>query len=426
MAADINQLMTSDGGAVHWIDPWHGHPKPCSRLAGLGGTGIAADPALVFETDGLVFTEGEVVLSITVFGFDGITSFMFLDLANYTTLVRNPSIRLQLQPFALVSGNAAQTAELRFTAYSGIGYQLAGFIHGNHPVTADAIEIVSSAAFYVARADPTPAVDVIQALVGKAEIEPRTTSQIYDWSAPEFDQIQSQPFSACQLLEPAFAHCKTRLFGDREMATEAHWPEAFVMRAAQVYADLSASRRVIGFNAAAGAIWRYLLAERHEIVLAERGHEPEQCYNLGEARAALLAGSDIVATARNCLQYTVLGENLPEGLRGRFDMSWWIVENLDDWRASKIGLANMVDSLAIGGLGIAVFPVAFNSVRRAGALCAKSDLPRILIELISCGLRIVQVRLSAERDRLEPATAMFGLIFQQSAPAGQGAISEQE
>ena len=395
----------------HKIAPWGTAPKMRSRLTGLGGTEAAKDSACVFETAPMAFEEGWVTISIEIAGFSGDLSIMFIDLTNSAIFEGSPRTRLQLIPVELHPGlEDVQRYQVKFTAYTNVVYRLSGYIHGDALIRAERLSIASDRPFTI----PLYTKDSVPPQKCRRENLPRpdikTTGRLYDLSMPDFEQLHSQPMTTNQLSHPAFARLQDDLFSNNASPAWTQWPEIFVMRAMETFGSLDKHGQGIGFDAAKGTLWSALLEKGHTVMLAERTFDPAVCFDLGELREELTARRPVARKASASFHHSLIGEALPPEYCGKFDFAWWIAETANDRRFALRGLLNVAESLNENGLGVAVLPVHFSQVSLLGSVSTKIDLPRILIDTLSLGHQIVQVRLPPVSKDVTGAVG-FGFIL---------------
>lgn len=404
------------------IAPWGAAPTMQSRLRGLGGTEPAREPACVFETALLIFEPGQVTVSIEIVGFSGSVAIMFIDLTNSSVIEGSPNTRLQLKPVELHSDRGhVQRYEIDFTAYSHIAYRLGGYIHGDSLLQADGLVIKSNRPFTHHRhsASSSPS-QMRPRKCGLVRRDTKETARLYDLTVPDFERIHSQPITPQQLSHPAFLRLQADLFNNNKGAAWRQWPEIFAARAMEIF-GVENPAQGIGFDVAEGELWKVLLENGHSITLSERTFDPAACIDLGEARKKLMTRSSAALMADALFHYSLIGEALPPGYCKKFDFAWWIVEAADDWRSVVRGILNVADSLNEKAVGVAVFPIHFGDTSLPGAISAKLDLPRILIDILSLGHKIVQVRLPAMTETMHDPVH-FGLILKGDATERSEAI----
>lgn len=374
------------------VSPWGGAPGRQSRLGGLGGTEAAQEPSCVFETGLLTFKDGAVRLIIEISGFSGEIAIMFLRLSNSSVIEGSSKATLQLMPVELhPDREAVQRYEVMFEASSQIAYQLGGYIHGNVPLRAERLTIAADRPYSVPAAWQHREAVSTAKKSSENRFAIRDTGRLYDVAHPNFEEVFSQPATTAQFSHPAYAQICAELFGTDEELSAAHWPEAFVLRALECF-GIEAHAHGVGFDAARGRVWHTLLNRRHPILLAERTFDPAACVDLGAARKAFVAQYPVARQAGASFHHSVIGEALPPEYCHQFDFAWWISETAQDCDRVTRGIANVAASLRGEGVGVAVFPLHFGENAPPGVANAEFDLPRILIDLLSLGYRIVQVR----------------------------------
>ena len=410
MACDNSHPATPDVPA-YFIDPWGGAPNMKSRITGLGGSKQSLDPACVFKTAGLRFEPGQVKLFLEVLGFSGGTAFMFLDLTNASIAVGSPPVRLQLTPVELQPGSPKmQFYQMEFWAHSQISYQLAGYIHGDVPLTAESITITCDHPFSAVNLGVTEKAASKKEIGGAKQAVLERATRICDLIEPDFRQMHSQPSTADQLSDPDFLRWQASLFGSAQISARACWPEAYVMRVAETYGILDRSFKAIGFDAADGKIWTHLLKRGQSVLLADRVVDPAACIDLGAVRDELSGSRSSFFRANPLFDYTVIDEDLPKGYRNEFHFAWWVTNWVDNWSEALRGILKLADSLSDHGLAVAVFPIHFNDSEQEGSVSAKTELPRILIDVLSFGHQLVQVRLMPETRGIKGVVSM-GIIL---------------
>lgn len=405
MVSLIDQTMPTE--RRHEIEPWGARPGTKSRLSGVGGELPLNDASCVFETAGLSFEEGDVTLRVEVEGFSGEFAFMFLNLTNASVVGGSPQTRLQLTPMELhPEATNVQHCVLSFKAYRHIRYQLSGHIHGDNALSAARITIVTDQDFTVAE-EWQPEL----AAISRSSTVPYVagTRRLYDLVPANFEQLHSQPFTPGQLLHPAFVRLQEELYGHSGSPSALHWPEIFALRALETFGN-STPATAIGFDPGQGALCTHFLKRGCSVIYAERSFDPGECVDLGARRSEILAHLRAGHEEMGGFHHVLIGDALPPEFCGNFDFAWWIGRAGKDVDSVSRGILNIAGSIKPGGVGVAVFPMFFGGEGPEGALSANRDLPRIVIDLLSFGHRIVQVRFPPAGMAV-PGLVDFGLVI---------------
>lgn len=403
----------STAAAQHKLDcfsiaPW-ASPDIASRIAGLGGANASDDPACVFQTGPMMFPAGRVSLTVTMEGYCGDFAAMLLVLFNGAAVPGSPQVRMQLSVAELKpEQDTPHTFSVNFVADDQIAYQLGGYIHGDGDARARRLSICSDR-------EPrrlSPVLPIAPRLLSRQESEAggggcQQRGQLFNPAPPEFEQVYSQPSTPAQLAHPAFVRlCAELSLAPSGLDNTGSWPEIFALRALELFDRLWPSRS-IGFDANGSPLCPALLRQGGTVVVADRTFNPEANVDIGERRKSATARHPDMSNAGQRFQYTLIGEALPPSYCGLFDFAWWVTRDLTDWRSVLRGALNVAESLDDKGVGIAVFPLDFTPGYQNGPGCAEADLPKIIIELLSLGHRVVQARLPGPSARI----TYFGLII---------------
>lgn len=406
---------TQSGADVHGdvryvVDPWGRYPGARSRVDGLGGKRRVEDASAVFETAQLIFDEdARVHIAVELSGFRGDFAFMFLNLTNASVVEGSPELRLQLLPVEVHADRGErQRYEIEFDAHRQIAYRLSGHIHGTDPLHADGITISTSRP-HLALKPKKRRTDVLgKAVAAPDETVVRGTPRIYDEAEPSFERLRSQPMTRGQFSQPSFVRLRSELsaFGTGRDADL--WPEAFAIRVAEAF-KLRPDCSAIGFDAAGGRLWKWLLRFRARVLLSERTFDGESITDMGSLRADLLGQGMPADVADHALHLSVIGDALPPEYCGRFDFSWWITAAEGDWRSVARGALNVAESLNATGVGVASFPIAYGQSASEKVLAAERDLPRLILELLSAGHQIMQICMPLHRG--DSGVTQFAFII---------------
>jgi len=398
------------------VDPWSAAPNNVSRLSGLNGSEKNKDPAWVFETDSLLFEPGPVSLTVKVDGFGDTFSFMFLELTNQALPPGSPGIRLQIVPMELHPGrDQSQHCEIAFTAHKGIAYKLSGHIHGDNPLHARSLTVYASQPAI----PQSPGIEhpgrASGAFSQKSGVV-RETGRIFDLTLPNFEKPYSQAMTAEQLKHPAFKRLQTEIFGNEgDMQTE-YWPEVFALRVLEVFGSISDTCQSIGFDADDDQLWSTLLARKKSVIITNDKFDPSAIADLGQIRRDILSYHDISSEEENLFHYTMIGEALPPEYCKMFAFSWWIKRSSATWQTALRGLLNVAESLKPGGVGVAIFPIHYDYDEQPGIVSFRNGLPRIIIDAMSLGHRIVQARLTVPTTHEAVISTYFAIIVHNPVP----------
>lgn len=357
----------------------------------------------------MLFEAGPVTLTIEVSGFSGSFAYMFVELANHSIAKGSPRTRLQLVPMELhPDREGVQRCELEFTAYRHIAYKVSGHIHGDNPIKASGLKVVTSKA-----AAPLYHVDRTRGALSTRPLDTanvRETGRIFDLTGPQFDQPYSQAMTTGQLRHPAFLRLQAELFSDDGRSTLETWPEVFILRILETFGKAYDKQAAIGFDAMDGTLWIALLARGHQILVVERSYDPATMVDLGAIRQDLLGNRSVRLDDDSLFHHSLIGEALPPEYCREFDVAWWITRNAEDRRSVLRGLLNVAESLDTDGVGVAIFPIHYKEHDVPGAVSFKFDLPRILIDVISLGYKLVQVRLTPLAVQQTATVTYFAIV----------------
>lgn len=392
------------------LDPFADMAGCASRLQGLGQDSGAGTSACVFQTAALHFPTGPVTLTVKIEGFEDQLAIMFLSLTNCAAVPGSTPIRLQLVAVELHSElETTQQYQVTFDADDAIAYQLSGHIHGETPLSATRLAVSANTRPIA----PDLALWAMRSIAVAPDLDgvetERTAPRIYNEGAPSLEQLFSQPCTPEQVAHPMFSPLAERLHASPDRASAAHWPEVFAYRVFETMR--TAKGRAIGFDAAIPGLWKSLLADGWNVVVADRTFDPNESVDLAQLRAEVLAHHRLGRKLSERLQLTAMGEALPPDYCEQFDFAWWITRKHSDWQSITRGITNVAKSMSDGGVGVAVFPIAFGTDLPTEMISVERDLPRILIELISLGFAVVQVRMPSA-GVLHKASGFFGLIVQ--------------
>lgn len=414
--AVANAQSGSDASAdsLYLVDPWGRYPGARSRINGLGGKRRVEDASAVFETATLIFGEdAKVKIVVELSGFRGDFTFMFLNLTNASVVEGSPELRLQMLPVELHADRGElQRYEVEFDAHRQIAYRLSGHIHGSDPLRADAITIFTSQPHLALKPKKRRSDVPRKAVASPDEAVVRGTPRIYDEAEPSFERLRSQPMTRSQLSQPSFLRLRNELLAFGAGPDADLWPEAFAIRVAEAF-KLRAGGSAIGFDAAGGRLWKWLLRSRARVLLSERTFDGESIADMGGLRADLLGQAMCANVAEDALHLSVIGEALPPEYCGSFDFSWWITEAESDWKRVARGVLNVAESLSGAGVGVASFPIAYGNAANEVALVAERDLPRLILELLSAGHQIMQVCMPS--SRVDAGVTQFAFIIRNAA-----------
>jgi hypothetical protein len=381
------------------VDPLEYLPKAESRIAGLGGQAIPAEPSYAFHSG---YAEiGAGIVSCT-FRFERLEATMGLLTIRVNGLAPGPESRAEtIRTWTADLRDVAESdgvLEISFQASEGSSYAFLGHIYEETDARARGLTLELQLTPDAPAAGAQHAVR--KSLFGRRVF--RRTAKMVVRARPTLADPVSQPCTRAQLAEPVFQHW-TQAMRIGDAPDPLAWGEVYVLQALERYGMLRPGARGVGLALGPSRLPAVMAARGCSVVATVTTDETgPRRRRSGAANVLLeqLRHPEICADDVFDRQVTSALINLDQmgGKLNGFDFAWSlnIIEEMDSPDAGLLMVREAMRCLTFGGLAVHV--TLFNTrshidtvANDAIVLPRSQDLERIAVDLVSRGHYVAQL-----------------------------------